>query len=98
MSHGAGTCCRSRSFGAGAPPRKFHRQFALARGRSLASALLPVAAVEITTNGRERTPRQEDMFDALLRWVNRLLNPPRPTPAPAPTGRHPRRVRDRVPL
>ena len=39
--------------------------------------------------------RREDRFDAILRWVHRLLNPPTPSPV-AVSGR--RRVRDRVPI
>jgi len=41
---------------------------------------------------------REDLFDRLLRWVHRLLNPPRPSPTSTSGGRRPRRVRDRVPI
>ncbi|HEY3173471.1 MAG TPA: hypothetical protein VGK86_12950 [Thermoanaerobaculia bacterium] len=64
----------------------------------MASGLLPVSSMEITTRVPGRAPRREDLFDALLRWAHRLLNPPRTSPASAPTGRRPRRVRDRVPI
>ena len=41
--------------------------------------------------------RREDVFDAILRWAHRLLNPPTLTPARARMGEK-RRSRDRVPV
>jgi hypothetical protein len=38
-----------------------------------------------------------DLFDALLRWAHRVLNPPMRAPARAKMGER-RRIRDRVPL
>jgi hypothetical protein len=65
----------------------------------VAFALLSRDGVE-NEEGRHHRPglagrRREDRFDAILRWVHRLLNPPTPAPATA-SGR--RRVRDRVPI
>lgn len=49
---------------------------------------------------RPESVRSGDAFDALLRWLHRLLNPPQATVIPHPAsgaGRR-RRVRDRVPI
>ncbi|PYQ35847.1 MAG: hypothetical protein DMF55_06460 [Acidobacteria bacterium] len=64
----------------------------------MASGLLPDHGVRITTSDLRSTQRREDLFDRVLRWVHRLLNPPRPAPVPASAARRPRRVRDRVPI
>ncbi|PYQ66927.1 MAG: hypothetical protein DMF54_06155 [Acidobacteria bacterium] len=64
----------------------------------MASGLLPDHGVRITTSDLQSTQRREDLFDRVLRWVHRLLNPPRPAPVPASAARRPRRVRDRVPI
>jgi hypothetical protein len=68
----------------------------------MAFRLLSRNAVENETEARDRTrrdwaggDRREDRFDAILRWVHRVLNPPTPTPASASSRR---RVRDRVPI
>ncbi|HEV8609235.1 MAG TPA: hypothetical protein VGS98_04110 [Thermoanaerobaculia bacterium] len=44
----------------------------------------------------ENRSRRPDLFDRLLSWIHRLLNPP--PPAPAQADRRPPRVRDRVPI
>ncbi|MEO8348691.1 MAG: hypothetical protein ABI610_07250 [Acidobacteriota bacterium] len=49
---------------------------------------------------RRRAPAdvsRGDVFDAILRWAHRLLNPPTLTPSRARMGER-RRFRDRVPL
>jgi hypothetical protein len=88
MSHRAGHSLPLTVMWIRGPLRNFHRQFALAGSTRLASGLLPITDVET----------REDVFDRLLRWVHRLLNPPRPSPASTSGGRRPRRVRDRVPI
>jgi hypothetical protein len=68
----------------------------------MALRLLSPDVVENEKSDRTRrevagTLKREDRFDAILRWVHRLLNPPTPSPATA-SSRRPRRVRDRVPI
>jgi len=68
----------------------------------MASRLLSSAGVETTKNDRTSpepagASRREDRFDAILRWVHRLLNPPSPSPVRAQSGTR-RRIRDRVPI
>ncbi|HZI67956.1 MAG TPA: hypothetical protein VFF17_15450 [Thermoanaerobaculia bacterium] len=46
---------------------------------------------------RPEDPSRGDVFDAILRWAHRLLNPPTLTPASARMGER-RRSRDRVPV
>ena len=66
----------------------------------LAPALLQRGAMETALETpRRKAPSEtrEDVFDAILRWAHRVLNPPNPVPARARMGER-RRVRDRVPL
>jgi hypothetical protein len=46
---------------------------------------------------RQDGQKRPDVFDAILRWLHRLLNPPAASRVPASSDR-PRRVRDRVPI
>ena len=46
---------------------------------------------------RQDSQKRPDVFDAILRWLHRLMNPPTVSRVQASSGR-PRRVRDRVPI
>ncbi len=86
----------------GAELRKPVEWRVLAVRRALALPLLFPEGMETvldTTPRRLRAddPRRGDVFDAILRWAHRLLNPPNLTPARARMGDR-RRSRDRVPV
>jgi hypothetical protein len=66
----------------------------------VALRLLSSNGVDNETTDRSRREaaghrRREDRADAILRWVHRLLNPPKPSPVTVSSRR---RVRDRVPI
>jgi hypothetical protein len=54
-------------------------------------------ALDTTRRPAGRDGNPGDFFDALLRWMHRILNPPAPVPARV-ESRDRRRHRDRVPV